>query len=88
MSRVCAVGASAFYGYDVDACCAVMPDYTVFSLDNDAGRVETVNTPDAVAAAAQVQAKYPGAATSAIPAEELEGCNRTKLLWEWMSTVT
>ena len=65
-----------------------MPDYAVFSLDADAGGVETITASDPEAAAALVQSKYPGATTSAIPAEELEGCNRTKLLWEWMSTVT
>ena len=64
-----------------------MPDFAVFSLDDRAGRVETVTAPDPEAASALVQSKYPGATTSAIPAEELEGCNRTKLLWEWMSTV-
>ena len=63
-----------------------MPDYAMFSLDDDAGRAETVTAPDPEAAAALVQTKYPGATTSAIPAEELEGCNRSKLLWEWMST--
>lgn len=65
-----------------------MSDFTVFSLDADAGRVETVTAPDPEAAAALVQAKYPEATTSAIPAEQVEGCNRTKLLWEWMATVT
>ena len=64
-----------------------MPDFAVFSLDDDAGRVETVTAPDPEAAVAQVQAKYPGALTSAVPAEEVDGCNRTKLLWAWMSTV-
>jgi hypothetical protein len=65
-----------------------MPDFVVFSLDEHAGRAETVTAPDPEAAAAQVLAKYPGATTSAIPVEELEGTNRSKLLWEWMSTVT
>lgn len=64
-----------------------MPDFAVFSLDDRAGRVETVTAPDPEAAAAQVLAKYPGATTSAVPVEELEGANRSKLLWEWMSTV-
>jgi len=64
-----------------------MPDYAVFSLDDRAGRVETVTAPDPEAAAALVQAKYPGATTSAVPVGELDGTNRTKLLWEWMSTV-
>ena len=62
-----------------------MPDYTVFSLDNDAGRVETVTASNPEAATALVQAKYPGALTSAVPAEQVAGCNRTKLLWEWMA---
>jgi hypothetical protein len=85
MPCVCAVGASAFHGYDVDTCYAVMPDYAVFSLDNEAGRVETVTASDLEAAAALVQAKHPGALTSAVPAEQAAGCNRTKLLWEWMA---
>ena len=57
-----------------------MPDFAVFSLDDDAGRVETVTAPDPQVAAALVQAKYPGATTSAVPVEDLEGCNRPKLL--------
>ena len=57
-----------------------MPDFAVFSLHERAGRVETVTAPYPEAAAALVQAKYPGATTSAVPVEDLEGCNRTKLL--------
>lgn len=64
-----------------------MLDYAVFSLVHRAGRVKTMTAPDFQAAAALVKSKYPGASTIAIPAEELKGCNRTKLLWEWMSTV-
>ena len=65
-----------------------MKGVTSFSLDDRAARVETVTAPDAAAASALVQSKYPGATTSAIPAEEPEGCNRTKLLLAWMGTVT
>ncbi len=64
-----------------------MPEFAVFSLDDRAGGVETVSAPDPEAAAALVQTKYPGATTSAVPVEELEGTSRSKLLWEWMSTV-
>ena len=38
-------------------------------------------------AEAVVQASHPGAITSAVPAEAMEGCNRSRLLWEWMGTV-
>ena len=43
-----------------------VPDFAVFSLDDRAGWVKTVTAPDPEAAAAQVQAKYPGATTSAV----------------------
>jgi hypothetical protein len=62
-----------------------MPDYAVFSLDAEAGRVETVTASNPEAATALVQAKYPDALTSAVPAEQVKGCNRTKLLWEWLA---
>lgn len=61
-----------------------MPDFTVFSLDDRAGRVENVTAANESEAVAVVQAKYPGATTSVVPAEEMEGCNRNLLLWEWM----
>ncbi len=64
-----------------------MPDFAVFSVDDAAGRVETVTAATPEQADAVVKAKYPGAVTSVVPAADLEGCNRTKLLWHWMSTV-
>ena len=63
-----------------------MPEWTVFSVDDGAGRAETVEAASAEAAEAVVQAAHPGAITSAVPAEALEGCNRSRLLWEWMGT--
>lgn len=64
-----------------------MPDFAVFSADDEAGRIETITAADAAEAAAKAVADHPGAVTSVVPAEALAGCNRTKLLWNWMSTV-
>ena len=64
-----------------------MPQFMVFSLDDGAGRAETVEAASAAAAEAQVQASHPGVITSVVPVEALEGCNRSRLLWEWMETV-
>ena len=64
-----------------------MPRWVVFSIDDGAGRAESVEAASAAAAEAQVQASHPGAITSAVPAEAMEGCNRSRLLWEWMQTV-
>ena len=62
-----------------------MPQFMVFSLDDGAGRAETVEAASAEAAEALVQASHPGAITSVVPAEAMEGCNRSRLLWEWMA---
>ena len=64
-----------------------VPDFVVFSYDGSAGRAEPIaaTTPDD--AVAQVLTAYPGAITSVVPAEALEGCNRTRLLWEWVGMV-
>ena len=64
-----------------------MPQFMVFSVDDGAGRAETVEAASAEAAEALVQASHPGVITSAVPAEAMEGCNRSRLLWEWMGTV-
>ena len=64
-----------------------MPQWVVFSLDDGAGRAETVEAASAEAAEALVQAAHPGAITSAAPAAAMEGCNRSRLLWEWMQRV-
>ena len=64
-----------------------MPQWVVFSLSDGAGRAESVEAASAEAAEAVVQAAHPGAITGAVPAEALEGCNRSRLLWEWMETV-
>ncbi len=64
-----------------------MPVFTVFWVDELAGRAETVEAPSADAAEAQVCAAHPGAITSVVPAAAMEGCNRTRMLWEWMETV-
>jgi hypothetical protein len=64
-----------------------MPDFAVFSVDEAAGRIETITAATADQAAEQVKDRYPGAVTSVVPAADLEGCNRAKLLWHWMSTV-
>ena len=61
-----------------------MPQWVVFSVDDGAGRAETVEAASAEAAEALVQASHPGVITSAVPVEALEGCNRSRLLWEWM----
>ena len=65
-----------------------MPDFAVFSADDLAGRIETITAADADEAAAKVVADHPGAVTSVVPAEALAGCNRTELLWIWMSTLS
>ncbi len=62
-----------------------MPQWVVFSLDDGAGRAETVEAASAAAAEALVLAAHPGAMTSVVPVEALEGCNRCRLLWEWMA---
>ena len=61
-----------------------MPDYVVFMADAQAGRAIPVNADNAEQARAKVLLECPGAAISVVLAEELEGCNRTMLLWEWM----
>ena len=61
-----------------------MPEFTVFWVDGLAGRAETITAISADAAVAQVLAEHPGANATAVEAEALEGCNRTRLLWEWM----
>ena len=63
-----------------------MPQFMVFSIDASAGRAETVEAASAEAAEALVLAEHPNARATALPAEALEGCNRTRLLWEWMGT--
>ena len=64
-----------------------MPQFMVFSLDDGAGRAETVEAASAAAAEAQVLAAHPGAITSVVPAAAMEKCNRARMLWEWMETV-
>ena len=64
-----------------------MPQWVVFSIDDGAGRAETVEAASAEAAEAVVQAAHPGAITSVVPAAAMEGCNRSRLVWEWMETV-
>ena len=61
-----------------------MPEFTVFWVDDLAGRAETISAISAAAAVAQVLAEHPSARATAVPAEAVEGCNRTRLLWEWM----
>ena len=61
-----------------------VPEFTVFWVDELAGRAETITATSADAAVAQVLAEHPNARATAVPAEALEGCNRTRLLWEWM----
>jgi hypothetical protein len=41
--------------YHVVTCFLPMPDYAVFSLDDRAGRVETVTAPDPEAASEEIQ---------------------------------
>lgn len=64
-----------------------MPQFTVFSADADAGRVEMFTADTAAEAAAMALAAHPQAQVSAVPAEQLEGCNRTALLWRWLETL-
>ena len=64
-----------------------VPDFTVFSIDRDAGRVENITASSPQEASALVQARYPGAVTSAVPAEATQGCNHQLLLWEWMGAL-
>ncbi len=64
-----------------------MPEFTVFWVDELAGKAETITATSAHAAVAQVLAEHPSAQATALPAEELEGCNRTQLLWEWIGMV-
>lgn len=64
-----------------------VPDYVVFSYDGSAGRAEPIAAPTPDDAITQVLTAYPGAITSVVPAEALEGCNRTRLLWEWVGMV-
>lgn len=64
-----------------------MPDYVVFSYDGSAGRAEPITAPSPDEAVAQVLTDYPGAIASVIPADELDGCNRTRLLWDWVGMV-
>ena len=59
-----------------------MADYVVFAADGQAGRAIPVTADNAEQARAKVLMEYPGAQTSLVRAEELEGCNRMMLLWE------
>jgi hypothetical protein len=63
-------------------------DLKVFWVDELAGKAETLTATCADAAVAQVLAEHPSAQATAVSAEALEGCNRTRLLWEWMGMVT
>ena len=65
-----------------------MPEFTVFWVDEVAGQAETITATSADAAVALVLAEHPSAQATAVAAEALEGCNRTRLLWEWMGMVT
>jgi hypothetical protein len=64
-----------------------MPEFTVFWVDELAGKAETITAINADAAVAHVLAEHPNAQATAVDAEALEGCNRTRLLWELMGTV-
>ena len=64
-----------------------VPEFTVFWVDELAGQAETITAISADAAVAQVLAEHPSARATAVPAEAMEGCNRSRLLWEWMQTV-
>ena len=66
----------------------LMADFVVFAADGQAGRAIPVTADTAEQARAKVLMEYPGAETSVVPAGELEGCNRTMLLWEWMGMAT
>ncbi len=63
-----------------------MADWIVFSLADGAGRAETIQASSADEAVAAVLASHPGAIASVVPADVVEGCNRTVLLWKWMGT--
>ena len=65
-----------------------VPEFTVFWVDELAGRAETITATSADAVVAQVLAEHPSARATAVPAEAVDGCNRTRLLWEWMGMVT
>jgi hypothetical protein len=64
-----------------------MANWMVFSLDDGAGRADVIEAASADAAEALVLAAHPNAITSVVPAEAMEGCNRTRMLWEWMERV-
>jgi hypothetical protein len=64
-----------------------MAEFTVFWVDELAGKAETITAINADAAVAHVLAEHPSAQATAVDAEALEGCNRTQLLWEWMGAV-
>jgi hypothetical protein len=72
------------HGYQQGSNVQLVANFTVFSVDANAGRVENIAAASPEEVSALVQAKYPGAVTSAVPAEATEGCNRQKLLWVWM----
>jgi hypothetical protein len=65
-----------------------VPEFTVFWVDDLTGRAEAITAISADAAVAQVSAEHPSARATAVEAEALEGCNRTRLLWDWMGMVT
>lgn len=65
----------------------LMPDFVVFSFDAEADRVDPVSATSADAPVAQVLAPQPGAITTVLPDEAMEGCNRTLLLREWMGVI-
>lgn len=58
-----------------------VPEFTVFWGDELAGRAETITATSADAVLAQVLAEHPTARAIAVPAEAVDGCNRTRLLW-------
>jgi hypothetical protein len=64
-----------------------LPEFTVFWVDELAGKAETITASSADAAVAQVLAEHPSAQATAVAAEALEGCNRSRLLLEWMEMV-
>ena len=64
-----------------------MPDFGVFIADDQAGELWTITADSAEDAQAQTLATHPGATVSVVPAEELEGCSRSLLLWEWLGAL-
>ncbi len=71
-------------GYQQGSNVQLVDVFTVFSVDADAGRVEEIAAASEEEAVALVRAKYPDAIARAVPADLVEGCNRTLVLWEWM----